>query len=178
MFDFTLDKEKSTAALLYIIQRVGGALDMYSLLKTLYFAESKHLVEYGRPITGDRMVAMKYGPVPSTSYDSVKPNTIDAKNFSTEDTIITAKQAPNMDCLSESDIECLDQSIAENSGLSFGKLKSKSHDAAYDWAIKNAGENSTIPYEEIAKAFGADEAMIEYIKTNSENQNCEFDGGK
>jgi uncharacterized phage-associated protein len=178
MLDFTLDKEKSTAALLYIIQKVGGSLDMYSLLKTLYFAESKHLVEYGRPITGDRIIAMNHGPVPSSSYDTVKPASIDQNNFFNEDNIVTAKQAPNMDCLSESDLECLDQSIAENSGLGFWKLKSKSHDAAYEWAIKNAGKNSTIPYVEIAKAFGADEAMIDYIKTNSENQNCVFDERK
>jgi len=176
MSDFNLDKEKSIAALLYIIQKVGGSLDMYSLLKILYFAESKHLVEYGRPITGDKMVAMNHGPVPSSSYDSVKFNTIDSNNFQNEDNIVTAERAPNLDCLSESDIECLDESIAENGGLNFGKLKSKSHDSAYDWAIKNCGKNSIIPYVEIAKAFGADEAMIEYIKTSSENQNCVFDG--
>jgi uncharacterized phage-associated protein len=174
MADFTIDKEKSNAALLYIIQKVGGSLDMYSLLKILYFAESKHLVEYGRPITGDKMIAMNHGPVPSSSYDSVKSNTINQNNFSNEDNIVTAERAPNMDCLSESDIECLDESIAENSGLNFWKLKSKSHDSAYDWAIKNHGKNSTIPYMQIARAFGADEAMIEYIKTNSENQNCVF----
>lgn len=175
MSDFILDKQKSIAALLYIIQKAGGSLDMYSLLKILYFAESKHLVEYGRSITGDKMIAMNHGPVPSSSYDSVKANTIDLNNFQNEDNIVTAERAPNMDYLSESDIECLDESFTENSGLSFGKLKSKSHDSAYDWALKNYGKNSIIPYVQIAQAFGADDAMIEYIKTNSENQNCVFD---
>lgn len=171
MSDFKLDKEKSIASLLYIIQKAGGSLDMYSLLKILYFAESKHLVDYGRPITGDKMIAMNHGPVPSSSYNSVKSSSIDQGNFSNEDNIVTAESMPDIECLSESDIECLDQSIAENGGLNFGMLKSKSHDTAYEWTIQNCGKNSIIPYARIAAAFGADEAMIEYIKMNSENQN-------
>lgn len=174
MFNFKLDKEKSAAALLYIIQKLGGSWDMYSLFKILYFAESKHLAEYGRPITGDTMKAMKHGPVPSYSYDSVKPAHIDNANFINEDDIVSAKHEPNLDLLSESDIEILEESIAENSSLSFGQLKNKSHDAAYDAAIKNYGLNSTMSFIEIAKAFGADENMIQYIKTNCENLNAFF----
>lgn len=176
MADFTFHKEKSTSALLYICDRLGGSWDMYSLLKILYFSECKHLVRYGRPITGDTIIAMDYGPVPLASYDSVKSGRLNAGVFEIEDTIVLAKEKPNLDCLSESDIECIDEAISENKNLSFGALKVKSHDESYEWAIKNNGKNSTIPYLEIAKAFGADKHMLDYIRLNSENQNCVFNG--
>ena len=178
MLDFHLNKVKVTDSLLYICQKTGGSLDMYTLLKILYFAEGKHLVYYGRPITGDAMVAMDYGPVPSSAYDQVKLNGADLSNFSRQDEIITGKTPPNLDNLSESDIECLDESIQENKDLGFSRLKNKSHDAAYNWTVSNFGKNTTIPFIEIAKAYGADEAMIEYIKTNAENLNCLLDVGR
>jgi uncharacterized phage-associated protein len=42
------------------------------LLKLLYIADREALHEIGRPITGDRHVAMRYGPVPSRTYDIIK----------------------------------------------------------------------------------------------------------
>jgi uncharacterized phage-associated protein len=42
------------------------------LLKLLYIADRETLQEAGRPITGDRAVAMKNGPVLSRTYDLIK----------------------------------------------------------------------------------------------------------
>src|SRR4051812_11294735 len=42
------------------------------LLKLLYIADRETLQEAGRPITGDRAVAMKNGPVLSRIYDLIK----------------------------------------------------------------------------------------------------------
>jgi uncharacterized phage-associated protein len=42
------------------------------LLKLLYIAEREYLQERGRPITGDRVVAMDHGPVLSRTYDLIK----------------------------------------------------------------------------------------------------------
>lgn len=41
------------------------------LLKLLYIADRELLQERGRPITGDRPVAMDHGPVPGRTYDIV-----------------------------------------------------------------------------------------------------------
>ncbi len=64
MIDFPFNREKSICSMLYICNMLGGEWDKYSLLKILYFAEQKHLVKYGRPITGDNIIAMDFGPVP------------------------------------------------------------------------------------------------------------------
>ena len=160
--------------MLYICQKLGGKWDKYSLLKILYFAERKHLAEYGRPVTGDAYIAMPYGPVPSNSYDYVKANTSFNRFFSIDGDVITSIETPDLDVLSDSDVECLDLSIEENKTLSFGQLKEKSHDVAYNWAWDNLGKNSTIPYVKIASAGGASAEMIEYIKLLAENENCQF----
>lgn len=81
MIDFPFNREKAINAMLHICNSLGGTWDKYSLLKILYFAEQKHLAKYGRPITGDNIVAMEYGPVPSISYDEVKYSKVNPHFF-------------------------------------------------------------------------------------------------
>lgn len=174
MFDFPFNKEKAINSMLHICNSLGGTWDKYSLLKILYFAEQKHLVKYARTITGDNMIAMEYGPVPSISYNEIKYSKVNPEYFEIEDNIVIAKSSANLEYLSNSDLECLNESISENKNLSFGALKDKSHDSAYDWTVDNLGVNQTIPYIEIAKAAGATSEMISYIQNNLESFNFDF----
>lgn len=164
MPEFELNKAKSVTALLYICQKLGGSWDKYSLLKILYFAEEKHLVKYGRPITGENIIAMKHGPVPSVSYDHVKRSPQSERYFAIEDDVVTAKQLPDLDYMSNSDIRCIDESIDENASLNFTGLKRKSHTEAYDRAVAERGLNTVIPFIEIARACKATPAILEYIE--------------
>lgn len=174
MIAFQFDREKATSAMLHICQSLGGSWDKYSLLKILYFAEQSHLATYGRPITGDTIVALPHGPVPSECYDAIKPQNVDRDIFDIEDNVVIAKIHPNYDVFSDSDIECLNESIWTYKNYDFGKLKKVSHDAAYDYTVNNIGLNHSIPYSEIAKAAGASAEMLQYIKSNSENQDCDL----
>jgi uncharacterized phage-associated protein len=175
MKDFPFNKEKAINSMLHICNTLGGMWDKYSLLKILYFAEQKHLAKYGRPITGDNMIAMEYGPVPSISYNEIKYSKVNPEYFEIVDNIIISKCKANLEFLSKTDLDCLNDSIDENKVLSFGALKDKSHDSAYDWTIVNIGVNQTIPYLEIAKAAGASIEMIEFIQENLESFNLNFD---
>lgn len=70
-FPFQIDKTmQAIAALLHF----HGTKEMsyLRLLKLLYIADRESLRETGRPITGDRVVAMAHGPVLSSVYDLVK----------------------------------------------------------------------------------------------------------
>lgn len=67
---FNLDK--AINSIIYIIQKLGSKMDMHKLYKILYFADQKHLSDYGRSITGDVYIAMQYGPVPSSVDDILK----------------------------------------------------------------------------------------------------------
>jgi uncharacterized phage-associated protein len=171
MLDFPFNKEKSIATMLHICNTLGGEWDKYSLLKIVYFAEQKHLAKYGRPITGDNIVALAYGPVPSISYDEIKYSKVNPQFFTVNDNVVTANVMADLDLLSETDLECITEAINENKNLSFGAIKDKSHDAAYNWTLQNLGSNEVMPYTEIAKAAGASAEMLAYIASTAENYN-------
>jgi len=167
MVCYQFDKNKAINSLLFISRIIAdknGAAAKYTILKILYFAEKKHLVEYGRLITDDKFAALKFGSVPSNSYDLLDYSNeyfrqADSKN-------IIPLIEPNLKVLSRSDIECLERSINENKGLGFNELKEKSHDKAYHIAFDNSLQWMSI--EDIAEQEGADKDILGYIKEHSE----------
>ncbi len=65
------NKERLVEIVLYVLNKTGE-LDYYTLLKTIYFAELKHLAKWGQRITADDVCAMPYGPVLSHLLDAIK----------------------------------------------------------------------------------------------------------
>ena len=161
-------KEKSINAILYILQNEGGSCDMHKICKILYFADQKHLSEYGRLITGDVYIAMQYGPVPSKIYDIFKAVRGDSyfsgDEFKTQFCFINKKDVegkvkPNTEELSESDIECIDYAIAQCKGKDFEELTQMSH--SYAWS--NTAKDRNISYKDILREIGDNEGYVEYI---------------
>ena len=75
MLQFRFDESKALAVLLYVATRLGGSgrpADLHRIFKILYFADMKHLVEWGRPIHGDQYCVLPYGPGPDTLYERIK----------------------------------------------------------------------------------------------------------
>ncbi len=64
-------EQKALAAILYLANKTGK-IDMYALLKTLYYADKYHFQQWGRTITGDTYHRLPFGPVPSKTYDMLK----------------------------------------------------------------------------------------------------------
>lgn len=180
MIDFNFDILKAKSAVLYIAKHLHTA-DFHKVFKILYFAERDHLATYGRPIVGDRYIAMRNGPVPSTIYDIFKFARNEMQCCNAYDELLNAieveagfnlkiNQEPDLDELSISEIKCLDNSIKENHSLSFDKLKEKSHDIAWQKANRNDEMDIII----VAQAGGANEEMMKYIIENKENNNIIF----
>jgi uncharacterized phage-associated protein len=181
MLYFKFDCDKAIAVTLFVSKRLTDEFgekgaDLHKLFKILYFADQKHLVRYGRPIVGDHYIAMSHGPVPSNIYDMMKsvrgggyfeaPTALNGF-FEVFEHFVFPKQEPDLDELSESDLECLEESLAENKHLDFNELKQKSHDRAHQRAAKD----DRISYLEIAVAGGADESSLHLMKLYSENEN-------
>ncbi len=178
---FQFDEEKAIAAVLHIVREVyargESKVGLHKLFKILYFADREHLADWGRPITGDFFVAMNYGPVPSNIYDMLKSTKGDCGFISPETYVpffevyggkwVHANQDPNLDMLSESDQDALNQAIEENAHLSFGQLVDKSHDQAWNTATKDC----KMSYKRMAIEAGADSEMIAYIRHNASNSN-------
>jgi uncharacterized phage-associated protein len=160
-----VDREKAVEVLLYV---TGTVADMYTALKVIYFADRMHLEKYGRLIYRDRYIAMAHGPVPSVAYDLVKgadgyPGAFarvrGSECFSVVGYRISGRRAPDLEFLSESDIECLDAAIREYGSKSFNFLRNKSHDEAWE----SADRNDNISIEALARSLKGGEDLLEHI---------------
>ena len=163
-------KDTTLSAVLYIVENYGGTSDMHKIFKTLYFADKEHLARFGRSITRDSYIAMNYGPVPSKTDDIFKAVRGDSffsdsaedlkKYFSfVNKYTIKALQKPNMDYLSQSDVECLDNAIRLCKPLNFGQLTDLSHGLAW----QNTQADRTISVKDILREAGETEEYAEYI---------------
>lgn len=68
--------DRAISSILYALKQLGGRTDMHKLCKILYFADQRHLSLYGRSITGDRYIAMQYGPSRHASMTSLKHSVV------------------------------------------------------------------------------------------------------
>jgi len=80
--EFAFNERKAAEAAAYLLESAGGSMDLLVLLKLLYLADRHALIERGMPITGDRMVAMKKGPVLARIYDATKGKYVEMPSWS------------------------------------------------------------------------------------------------
>jgi len=161
------DWSKAVETLLYVTKAVH---DMYAALKVIYFADKAHLEKYGRFIYWDNYIAMSHGPVPSVAYDIIKHARGDAvwgsrqsepSDFSMSGNNVEPLREPNLDLLSESDIECLDQAIKRYGSMSFDSLKAISHQ---DRAFRDADQDDSMSVESIAASLPDGEKLLQHLR--------------
>lgn len=171
---------KLKAIVLYIVNKCG-TVDIFHILKILYFADRTHYAEWGTRLCNDTFCAMDNGPVASHLYNALKDVT--GKELLRADSplkmisnalyqvdpmyenYVCAREEADMDELSGSDIDCLDNSITENKGQSFSSLSRKSHDQAWREAYGKR-KNSEMDPLLMAEAGGASKETLEFIKEN------------
>ena len=166
---FEFQPEKSLAVATYLASRSGET--MYTILKMVYVADRFHLERYGRPITGDRFIAMKEGACPSKIYDSMKVlrgecNTNylpDSEKYLAVDPTthdVSVKDLPSIDVLSASDIECLDEVISILKRLGRREIYKLAHDAAWE----KTPRNDTIDVLNIAKSLKDGDILEKHLQ--------------
>ncbi len=169
VFDFN----RALNALLYVANRTERR-DIHKIFKILYFADMAHLYKYGRAITGDKYIAMKYGPVPSSIYDMVKIVRGDSwyvmdelkAFFAVHDKLyLEPLRDADTSYLSESDINELNDAIDRYSSIDFKEMTQLSHGSAWEKTWKNPS-NDEISVEDILRECHADEEYIQYIVEN------------
>ena len=146
------DKQKMLEVVLFVLNETKGT-DCHHLFKILYFADREHLSKWGRRIIRDDFYALKYGPVPSLLYDSIKQlhkpendsGTMfsEAVDFAEEDasSMLVAKRNADTDYLSEAEKESLLSSIKTYQSKTFSELKTLSHGIAWQKACRTAKKN-------------------------------------
>lgn len=164
--------DKAVNSLLYALQQLGGKTDMHKLCKILYFADQRHLSLYGRSITGDTYIAMQFGPVPSCVDDILKALRGDSFFSSSKEIeplrkaivfenryIVRSLISPDMDELSETDVECLSYAIGICRYKNFAELTEYSHGLAWN----NTRRDREMSVKDILREVGDEEAYVEYI---------------
>jgi uncharacterized phage-associated protein len=164
------NEEKTLSAILFLAHQ-DGQIDLYALLKTLYYADKNHLHEWGRTITGDFYVRMPYGPVPSQVYDMLKSVrgdgtwATDLKKFFgfLDKNTIKPLLAPDMNKLSETDREALQISFSKRGRKSFPALRRESHN---DAAFKSKSNEPVMTEEDLIEGDSILRLHLEEIKEN------------
>lgn len=167
---FEFSPEKALAVTSYLADRSGET--MYTILKMVYLSDRLHLERYGRPITGDRFVAMREGACPSRIYDSMKvlrgeentnylPNSEKYLDVDEETNDVSVKDMPSIEVLSASDIECLDEVISIFKRHGRWAIR----DMAHDMAWKKTARNATMDFVTIAETLEDGDILAEHLRT-------------
>lgn len=164
---FHFDTQKTIEVLLYLSAKTT---DLYKILKLLYFADIYHLGKFGRFVSGDYYSALRHGPVPSQAYDLLKtvrgdsPYKVDIPDldstFSVTKYTVTPKRDPNLNYLSNSDIEALDYAFQNYGNCSFDEL----HELSSNNAYLKTQENDEISVLDIAEDLPNSAELIEYLR--------------
>jgi uncharacterized phage-associated protein len=149
--EFTFDRERAAAAVVYLAAQHIPDLSKGKICKLIFLADKHHLVRFGRPVTGDRICAMKDGPVPSNILTMLNRVLEDPGNptvqllsqhiFIDRQYIHPHFQAERFtlaEFLSESDIDSLRETVERFGGKTFSELRSMTHEMG---AYKNAWED-------------------------------------
>lgn len=169
MIKYRANPTKIIEAIVFIADKCRDN-SVYTVVKTLFYADKYHLQKYGRPVTGDTYIKMPYGPVPSMAYDILKFNDFlppallaQAHNsFSKEELKIIAERTPDLEVFSQTDIDCLSEALNKCADRGFNYLKEETHKEV---AWIEASMNGELDFELIIDKDVPDrEELIEYIK--------------
>ncbi len=165
---FEFDAKVAVEAILLLADKSQDPT-FHDIAKLLYLADRLHLQRYGRLICGDDYVAMKHGPVASGIYDMLKairyghslhhfPELKDA--FQVNGYTVIPLRSPDLEWLSDSDVECLTEAIDVYDHLSFNQLTELSHDDAW----QSADQDDFISLEAIVRSVGNSNQLLEHLK--------------
>jgi hypothetical protein len=192
-FEFRLDKVVN--ALAYFAQAGVADLTKLKAAKLLYLADQYHFLRYGRPISGDRYIAMDLGPVPESTYQLttrlVEPDEVDDharqvahavlevdKGFLRRHkyAVLRARGAADISVFSDSELEALKATVREYGKKPARALVTLTHEhRAYKRANAHRLEGSSVPlpYEYFLDDASSDqvEAIAELAAAEQEDRN-------
>jgi len=132
-----MDTRKIIQALAYVASKQPNSrIDNIKAFKLLWLADSYHLRQYGRTITGDTYYAMPKGVVPSDAKNLLegKTTTLKPSGISLGDVLsvghgrYTLVGEPNMRVFSKTDVDALDKVIELYNCMTATELSRLSHE--------------------------------------------------
>jgi len=161
-----LNERKATQVAARFLAHANRRFPYMSLLKLMYITDREALRRWGAPVTNDRYVSMKHGPVLSGVYDLlVVPNetpTYWQRHISSPEKYeVELVKHPGQDQLSPAEEELIDEIFATYGRQSQWQLRDLTHEFA-EWQNP---EGSSIPIDikDILRALGASDAEANEI---------------
>ena len=168
------------AVVLYIIEHSSMKhRDVYSIVKTAFYAQQIQFSQSGIPLFKDEICALPFGPVPSDIYDILKIARGDqsAIEFHLHDGLLDiasavgfdaerffAKEKPDMDYLSVADVHALDQAIQRIDAMQFEDIVNDTHSDEWARVFNGKSRKKVMNNLNIAKEGGASPEILEYLK--------------
>jgi len=164
------DQRKALHAILFVVTHFPKPANVYNVLKCLYYADRKHMQEYGRQIYGETFYAFEHGPVPSAAYEIIKYANGHAKwdlqfheafeLLDVNDIHVSARGSVDTELLSRSDMACLLDAARKYGKTPFGKLKNLSRRGK---AFENADANGEMKLADLIDELEDGEAIAAYL---------------
>jgi uncharacterized phage-associated protein len=157
IFRFDLKKTLQAAAVLLRHERTR-TMSFLRLLKLLYIADRESIRDTGRPITGDRVLAMKHGPVLTGVYDLIRGQHVRAPRWAhhidTEGYLAVLRHDPGVGELSRGDIARLEELARRFDDWDDWRLVELTHQFP-EWLENQPGDAAKpISHQDIVKAVG------------------------
>ena len=169
---FSFDALRTVQACALLLRDAGGQKNYTWLLKVLYLADRRSLLETGRPITGSTFVSMASGPVLSEVYACIKSRP--ARPAWDEHIVREGRfdvrliKDPGDDELSDYDVRLLKELTVKHQCddysrmISIVRLLGEWHDPAPEKVMP-------LPAAEILRVEGETEATIDYLIAQNES---------
>lgn len=166
---FVFDEARSSEAAAFLLARRHGKMGYLKLLKLLYLADRKSLIETGFPITGDTLSAMDKGPVLSALYDRFKGSVSGGDAYrrlirpGDEGGVQLVGALPPCRHLSAYDQRVLGEVDAVYGHFTGEQLVEILHREAPEWKAPPSGSSERIPPEAVLRAGGRSDLEVASI---------------
>ena len=168
---FIFDEKKATQAACLLLALNGGRMNYMKLIKLLYLADRKYILEYNNSITTDRYVSINNGPVTSQIYDLIKESQTDSGTFwasyirTQNHDVVLLKKIPEdgYDCLSLMEMEVITEINNNFSDLSEWDIVDFCHKELKEWQ-NPLGSSIPISIEDIVRVEKDGNAACESIE--------------
>ena len=176
---FRFNERRAAQAASYLLRKRGGRSTYGQLVKLLYLADRKKLLERGAPITGDSLTAMEHGTALSIILDLMRKGPAKGAKLgkqwvqyvSKESGLDVAALAEETDELSRYELRLLDAIDAQYGHMTFSQLRDFTHELP-EWKDQDPGTSSLpILPERVLELAGE---STEDIETADENAQAVF----
>lgn len=159
---FLFAEGRAVQASALLMRAADGRENYTKLLKLLYLADRRSLIETGRPITGASVVNMAHGPVLSEVYECIRDKPgggLWDRHIRTDGYDVELIEDPGDDKLSDYDVAVLSELAEQYKAASYSYMIDIVHKLP-EWRSPAPAKVASLPAADILRASGESDETI------------------